>query len=202
MFLIQISMSYDEAVESSKELDEKHRELTLKFDKKMRKKIGYVREKYRRDAYNRCVKFFALHFATPDAVTDIQQVVQEADREMKKIHKDLYANVIIIPLSLSEIKKKGELYEQIYYAICLQMGEAIYQHIDKLKSTIPSARTRKTLEDMMRHFKALNVIGDKRIEKKITELEKIITKSVPEMKQQILDDMEFMRRELQAMMTV
>ena len=202
MFLVQVGMSYDEAVESSKDIDEKRRELTLKFDLKVRRKIGYVREKYRRKAYEKCVKFYSLHFATDGAVQEIQSIIKEADREMKKINPDLYASVLAIPLSLSDIKKKGKLYEQIYYAICLQMSEAIYQHVEKLSSSIPSKRTRKTLETMLRHFKSLNVIGDKRIDTKIKNLEKIITKSTSEIKTQIIDDLEFMRQELQKMMTV
>lgn len=199
MFLVEVHMSYDEAVEKTKELDEKHKEITLKYDKETRKKISYIREKYRNLAYFHTVRFYSLHFATYDGVKKIKMIIEEADRKMKEINPSLYADVIIIPISLDEIKKRGKLYEQIYYAICLQMAEAVYNHVKKLKSSVPSERSKKNITKLLNKFEELNVIGDARINEKIVELKEIITKSTEKIKEQILNDIEFLRSELQDM---
>jgi len=148
------------------------------------------------------VRFYSLHFATEDGVKKIQKIITEADQKMKEINPSLYADVLVIPLSLDEIKKKGELYEKIYYAICLQMAEAIFKHVQKLKSNVPSKRSQRKLMELLEKFSELNVIGDKRIDEKINELNKIITESTDKIKEQILNDIEYLRQELQDMMVV
>ena len=202
MYLVEVQMSYDDVVEKSKDIDEKHRELTLRYAKKVRKRISYIREKYRREAYSHTVRFYSLHFATEEGVKKITGVIREADRQMKSINQNLYASVLVIPLSLNEIQKRGELYEKIYYAICLQMAEAVFKQVDKLKSDVPTQRTRNNIDKLLRKFKELNVIGDSRINEKIEELEKIVNQSTDKIKEQILSDIEKLREELQDMMVV
>ena len=202
MYLVEVYMSYDEAVEKTKEIDEKRRELTLRYSKETRRRIAYIREKYRNEAYSHTVRFYSLHFATEDAVKEIQNIIAEADRKMKAIKPHLYASAVVIPLPLDKIKAKGELYEKIYYAICLQMAEAVFRHVNKLKSDMPTKRSRKNLEKLLRKFKELNVIRDERIDKKIDELSKLVTESTHKIKEQILDDIENLRKELQDMMVV
>jgi len=56
--------------------------------------------------------------------------------------------------------------------------------------------------ELLEKFSELNVIGDKRINEKIYELNKIITESTDKIKEQILNDIEYLRQELQDMMVV
>lgn len=202
IYLVRVCMSYDEIVESTREIDERTKEIRLKYDKKTREKINYIREKRRREAYMHTVKFYSLHFANEDGLKKIRKVIEQADKEMKQINPELYASLIVIPISLDEIKKRGELYEKIYYAICLQMAEAVFNHVKKLKSAVPSKRSRKKLEELLEKFEELNVIGDKRINEKIEELKLLVNKSTEEIKEQILEDIENLRKELQEMMIV
>ena len=202
IYLVRMYMSYDEVVESTHDIDERKREIVLKYDKETRKKINYVREKYRREAYKHTAKFFDLHFATGDALNKIKKAVKLADKEMKKISPELYASLIALPLPVSELKKRGELYEKIYYAICLQMAEAVFNHVKKLKSDVPSKRSRRKLEELLEKFEDLNVIGDERINEKIVELKVLINSTTDEIKEQILEDIENLRQELQEMMMV
>jgi len=200
IYLVKVYMSYDEVVESTREIDERKREIVLKYDKETRQKINYIREKRRREAYQHTAKFFDLHFATEEALKKIKKIVEIADREMKQINPELYASLVAIPLPVAELKRRGELYEKIYYAICLQMAEAVFNHVKKLKSDVPSKRSRKKLEELLEKFEELNVIGDERINEKIQELKLLINRTTEEIKEQILEDIENLRRELQEMM--
>lgn len=201
-YLVRVYMSYDEIAESIKEIDEKTKEIKLKFDKETRQRISYIREKRRREAYEHTIKFFDLHFTDEKGLEKIKEIIKIADKEMKEVNPELYASLTVIPLSLDEIKKRGELYEAIYYSICLQMAEAIYNHVKKLKSEIPSKRSKKNLIKLLQKFKELNVIGDKRIDKKIEEIKNLVNKTTEEIKEQIIEDIEKLRKEIQEMIVI
>lgn len=200
MYLVKVYMSYDESVESAKELDERRKEITFRYDRETRLKIAYVREKRKREAYQHTVRFFDLHFATEEGLQKIEKIVEIADKEMKQIDKNLYAKMITIPLSIEELKNRGELYEKIYYAICLQMAEAVFNHVKKLKSDVPSKRSKRKLEELLKKFEEINVLGDIRINEKIQELRVLINKTTDEIREQIIEDIEMLRSELQEMM--
>jgi len=199
MYVVAVEMSYDEAVKKSEELDDTHRKIEFKYPKPIRDRMNYIREKYRREAYSHTVRYLSLHVTNDEGLERIKEIVKTADRAMKDINKELYATMVWLEVPSIE---KGKQYEQLYYAICLQMAEEVYKQVKKLKSSIPTQRTRNTIEKLLRRFKTLNVIGDKRINEKIEELEKIVNQSTDKIKEQIMNDIEKLREELQDMMVV
>lgn len=201
MLLVKTFMSFDEQVEERKDIDEYRRELKFRFDKETRKKISYIRDKYKRLIYNLCVEFYGLHFTTPTNLKKINELIKEADKEMKKINPELYAHLIVIPLSIDEIKK-GKLYEQIYYTILYHCAKAILDHILKIKSEIPTKRTVKNLEKLLEHFKNLNVLNDSKINDKIEEFRTLIHLTRDEIKSRIMEELNYIEEELNKLLEV
>jgi len=188
--------SNDMVVEDTKVIDERTREIRLRYDKETREKIATVRNRYKRLAYSDVVHFHGLNLVAEERVPEIREVVKEADREMKNISPELYAKLIEIPLG-EEVIKQGKLYEQIYYAILAQMSKEILRHVERLKSEVPTARTKKNLIKLIDSFERLNVIGDERINRQIEELKRITNMRVAEIKETIMKDLDYVLGEIE-----
>jgi len=196
MYLVKLILSSSEIVESSRYIDEWTKELRLKYDKETRQKIEYVRDKYRRLAYQDAVQFHGLHLVSDDKLDEIRAVAREANTEMQAIAPDLYAKLVAVPIS-EETIREGELYEQIYYAILAQMSKTLLDHIKNLKSDTPSKRTRKTLSNLLDKFEELNILGDRRITEKIREIRKIVNMRTDEIKKTIMADLDYVLEQLE-----
>lgn len=142
LYIVKMVCSDDMVVEDTKIIDERTREIRLRYDKETREKIAAVRNRYKRLTYSDVVHFHGLNLVAEERVPEIREVVKEADREMKTISPELYAKLIEIPLG-EEVIKQGKLYEQIYYAILAQMSKEILRHVERLKSDVPTARTKR-----------------------------------------------------------
>ena len=196
LYIVKMVCSNDMVVEDTKIIDERTREIRLRYDKETREKIAAVRNRYKRLAYTDVVHFHGLNLVAEERVPEIREVVKEADREMKTISPELYAKLIEIPLG-EEVIKQGKLYEQIYYAILAQMSKEILRHVERLKSDVPTARTKKNLIKLIDSFERLNVIGDKRINRQIEELKRITNMRVSEIKETIMKDLDYVLGEIE-----
>lgn len=196
VYLVKMVSSSDLVVEDTKILDDRTREITLKYDKETREKIASVRNKYKRLAYRDVVHFHGLNLVADEKVPEIREIVAEADKEMKDISPELYAKLIEIPIG-EEVIQEGKLYEQIYYAILAQMSREILNHVKKLKSDVPTERTRKNLLKLINSFERLNIIGDERINEKIKELKGIVDMRIEDMKNTIMNDLDYVLGEIE-----
>ena len=196
LYIVKMVCSNDMVVEDTKVIDERTREIRLRYDKETREKIAAVRNRYKRLAYTDVVHFHGLNLVAEERVPEIREVVKEADREMKTISPELYAKLIEIPLG-EEVIKQGKLYEQIYYAILAQMSKEILRHVERLKSDVPTARTKKNLIKLIDSFERLNVIGDERINRQIEELKRITNMRVSEIKDTIMKDLDYVLGEIE-----
>jgi len=196
VYLVKMVCSSDLVVEDTKVLDDRTREITLKYDKETREKIASVRSKYKRLAYRDVVHFHGLNLVADERVSEIREIVNEADKEMKAISPELYAKLIEIPIG-EEVIQEGKLYEQIYYAILAQMSKEILNHVKNLKSDTPTARTRKNLLKLIDSFERLNIIGDERIKQQINNLRQIVDMRVDEIKKTIMNDLDYVLGEIE-----
>ena len=196
VYLVKMVCSSDLVVEDTKVLDDRTREITLKYDKETREKIASVRSKYKRLAYRDVVHFHGLNLVADEMVSEIREIVNEADKEMKAISPELYAKLIEIPIG-EEVIQEGKLYEQIYYAILAQMSKEILNHVKNLKSDTPTARTRKNLLKLIDSFERLNIIGDERIKQQINNLRQIVDMRVDEIKKTIMNDLDYVLGEIE-----
>jgi len=196
LYIVKMVCSNDMVVEDTKVIDERTREIKLRYDKETRKKIAAVRNKYKRLAYTDVVHFHGLNLVDEERVPEIREVVKEADKEMKTISSELYAKLIEIPLG-EEVIKQGKLYEQIYYAILAQMSKEILRHVERLKSDMPTERTKKNLIKLIESFERLNIIGDRRIKQQIEELKRITNMRVAEIKNTIMKDLDYVLGEIE-----
>lgn len=196
VYLVKMVCSSDLVVEDTKVLDDRTREITLKYDKETREKIASVRSKYKRLAYRDVVHFHGLNLVADERVSEIREIVNEADKEMKAISPELYAKLIEIPIG-EEVIQEGKLYEQIYYAILAQMSKEILNHVKNLKSDTPTARTRKNLLKLIDSFERLNIIGDERIKQQINDLRQIVDMRVDEIKKTIMNDLDYVLGEIE-----
>jgi len=196
VYLVKMVCSSDLVVEDTKVLDDRTREIRLKYDKETREKIASVRSKYKRLAYRDVVHFHGLNLVADERVSEIREIVNEADKEMKTISPELYAKLIEIPIG-EEVIQEGKLYEQIYYAILAQMSKEILNHVKNLKSDTPTARTRKNLLKLIDSFERLNIIGDERIKQQINDLRQIVDMRVDEIKKTIMNDLDYVLGEIE-----
>jgi len=196
VYLVKMVCSSDLVVEDTKVLDDRTREITLKYDKETRERIASVRSKYKRLAYRDVVHFHGLNLVADERVSEIREIVNEADKEMKAISPELYAKLIEIPIG-EEVIQEGKLYEQIYYAILAQMSKEILNHVKNLKSDTPTARTRKNLLKLIDSFERLNIIGDERIKQQINDLRQIVDMRVDEIKKTIMNDLDYVLGEIE-----
>jgi|GEM_PF-3074752 len=196
VYLVKMVCSSDLVVEDTKVLDDRTREIRLKYDKETREKIASVRSKYKRLAYRDVVHFHGLNLVADERVSEIREIVNEADKEMKAISPELYAKLIEIPIG-EEVIQEGKLYEQIYYAILAQMSKEILNHVKNLKSDTPTARTRKNLLKLIDSFERLNIIGDERIKQQINNLRQIVDMRVDEIKKTIMNDLDYVLGEIE-----
>ena len=196
LYIVKMVCSNDMVVEDTKVIDERTREIRLRYDKETREKIAAVRNRYKRLAYTDVVHFHGLNLVSEERVPEIREVVKEADRAMKTISPELYAKLIEIPLG-EEVIRQGKLYEQIYYAILAQMSKEILRHIERLKSDMPTERTKKNLIKLIDSFERLNVIGDRRINQQIEGLKQITNMRVSEIKDTIMKDLDYVLGEIE-----
>ena len=196
LYIVKMVCSNDMVVEDTKIIDERTREIRLRYDKETREKIAAVRNRYKRLAYTDVVHFHGLNLVAEERVPEIREVVKEADRAMKTISPELYAKLIEIPLG-EEVIRQGKLYEQIYYAILAQMSKEILRHVERLKSDMPTERTKKNLIKLIDSFERLNIIGDRRINQQIEGLKQITNMRVSEIKDTIMKDLDYVLGEIE-----
>lgn len=191
---VMVTMSSDEQIAKTQNIDEMNRQLTFKFPKTKRKQISLIREKYRYDAYKDTVRYpydFSkpLHLIREDKREEIENIVAEAHIELQKIHPDLYAKVRFAQLDRKHMEE-GSVREHIYWCIMAQMSNRFNNHVKKLKSETPNKRSQKNLKEMIAEFKELNIFKDKRIDDKIQDLEWMLQKKTVDIKNTILADLD------------
>lgn len=177
LFIVKAGMSSGNFIDESKDLDEKRRELTYKFEKVKRKKIQACRMRFKDPIYKKCLKFHSMYVTNEAGKEMIEKTLLEADSALKEIDPSLKATPKFIPLDVNEMVKGG-LYNNLIDAIKGQVFQKTFDKIEKqLKKKDTGKmtdRTKAALLHMVDQCRNLNVINDKDIAATIDAIQKKI----------------------------
>lgn len=144
-------------------------ELEFLFDKKTRQRIASIRVLARGKIYKNTLDFYGLRLIKPEHMEEVQRIASEADEELKKIHKSLYARAVFIPID-EKAAKKGELYREIINAIRYHIYQTVFQRLKKVDLHHLHGRTKKALLRMCERLEQINVLDDPEIDRHIQEI--------------------------------
>jgi len=196
IYIVRVEMSSPERVEEARMIDDNTKEIRYAFPKSVRQKIERVRNKYKNLLYGITVNFYGLQMIDDRKVEEIRKIVSEADRELREIDASLSARYILVPVS-EEAIEKGELYTKILYAIQYQICKEVFQRVKDLKSDTPRKVTKESIRDMLERMRELNILGDEKIDRLIDSISKMLDMRTEEIKRAILEELEWLERELE-----
>jgi len=197
IYVLLFRMSSSERVAETKMIDDNTKEIVYAFPRSVRMKIERVRNKYRREFEERTVNFYGLRLADEDTIPEAKEIVKNADKELKEIDPTLSATLLKVPISEQAIEE-GELYSKILYAIQYQVVHAIFNRVKDLKSDELRKNSKESIREMLDKMRRLNILRDERIDTLIDRIEKMLDMKVQEMRNQILEELQYIERELEA----
>lgn len=189
VYVVNMPMSSPEQLLNSEKLDEMSRKLNYKFKEETRRKIHAINQAHKSVMYAATLNFHGIYICKEEQLPALIDEAMEADRELRAIEPSLYATLVSFSLDMADVQK-GETYGQVLSYIRYQIIKDVLDRIDKMteNKTINqlSARSREALVKMVDRLKAVNVLNDKDIEKKLESIKTSIEK----------DSLEIMRKDL------
>jgi hypothetical protein len=168
VYIVAIEASSPNHQESSKDMDETHREIEFTFPKETRDRIAAVRMAAAKPLYNNTLKFGKNYIAREDQLPELQKSAGEGDQKMQAINPKLHCQLVMFPIDMSEVRQ-GETYQMILNAIRYNVYNTVFK---RLAETLGSKKgltdaTRNSLLKMIENLRAINVLEDKDVEQQL-----------------------------------
>ena len=176
--IVALTMSSPNRVLDSKETNEGMTlEVNYLFKKQTRKDIAAIRTLYKKPIYKECLDFYGLFYMCKESQKPaIIEANETADKKLKEIDGTLGSSLMFIALDMTEATK-GEMYQKILNAIEFQILSDLAEKLEKVAKTktgqLPE-RSQKAMLSMIDKLKAINVMNDANIEKKLQDIKEKI----------------------------
>ena len=154
----------------TKKIDDMREELTFRWSKDIRRKIGEVRNKFMNKLRKPALNFYGLLVIRERDRDELSKVAEEANTEMQKIDSELGAHIKFIPLYLEQ-EAKGEVYQQVLGSIQARIYGELFMRLKELAKLeeIPK-QSRTALIKLCDRLHTWNVVDDPNVAKTLADI--------------------------------
>lgn len=179
LYVMQPSMSSPFFVSKSETYEsENAKKMYYKFTSDDRKKIQAVRQAVNVMVDAGCARFYGLKIANETTKQQLIEALEDADRKMKSISPELHAEAQFLPLK-TEAFTSGTLLDNLTAQIREQIHGVVLKRIEakitEENNGVLSEKSKLALLKMLEKCRAVNVIGDDGINKRIEDMKQKIT---------------------------
>lgn len=154
----------------TRKIDDMREEMTFRWTKEVRSKIGEVRNKFMNKLRKPALNFYGLLVIRERDREELTKVAEEANTEMQKVDSELGAHVTFIPLYLEQ-EAKGEVYQQVLGSIQARIYGELFMRLKELAKLqeIPK-QSRTALIKLCDRLHTWNVVDDPNVAKTLADV--------------------------------
>jgi hypothetical protein len=168
---------------TGRDIDELTREITYKYGKDKRNRIGAARQKVNMQVDGTCMKFFKTRFTSAAGKATLETACREADKEMSEIDSSLHVTPNFFEVRVASLTS-GNMFDQMKEQLSVQVHEKVLARIQKVienqrneDGTFKpmSNKSRTALLTMLEKVREINILGDASVEAQIEKFKAQIT---------------------------
>jgi hypothetical protein len=177
------------------DLDEYRREITYKFGKDKRNRIGAVRQTVNVAVQGTCMKFYKTRFTNANGKATLEAACTSADREMKAIDTHLHVTPMFYEVKVSSLSA-GNMFDEMKNQLSVQVHQKV---LSRIKAVLDNnkredgtykpvtGKTRTALLSMLEKVEEINILNDPDVTARLTEMrEQIQQNSLIPLRDEIL----------------
>ena len=170
LLIMRTNFSSSNQRTETKRIDDMRQEMTFRWTKEVRAKIGEVRNKFMNKLRKPALNFYGLLVIRERDRDGLSKVAEEANTEMQKVDSELGAHVTFIPLYLEQ-EAKGEVYQQVLGSIQARIYGELFMRLKELAKLqeIPK-QSRTALIKLCDRLHTWNVVDDPNVAKTLADV--------------------------------